>query len=126
MPQSPRHSFGKGAFRQDTSREHRIRRGEAGADDEGRGELGLQHGIHEASGHEPTEAHDGPQHHAHALPMAREVGFGQLHADGEALQPDDDPGRLLRDVVGEPLPRADEVGAFGSEDYADEGGQRGF
>ena len=58
--------------------------------------------------------------------MAREVGFGQLHADGEALQPDDDPGRLLGHVVGEPLPRADEVGAFGSEDYADEGGQRGF
>ena len=126
MPQSPRHSFGEGALGKNTSRQDRIRGSEARTDDEGRRKLGPQHRVHEARGHEPAEAHDGPQHHAHALPVAGEVGLGQLHADGEALQADDDPRRLLRDVVGEPSQRADEVGALGPEGYADEEGQGGL
>lgn len=40
MLQSPRHSFGEGAFSQDTGGEHWIGRGEASTDDEGGRELG--------------------------------------------------------------------------------------
>ena len=80
--------------------------------------------MDEGGRHEPAEGHDGPQEHADALPVAGEVALGQLDADGEALQRDDQPRRLLRDVVGEPLERADEVGAAGPKGDADERGQR--
>ena len=58
--------------------------------------------------------------------MPGEVGFGQLHADGETLQAADEPGRLLGDGVGEPLGGADEVGALGPKGYADQSGQWGL
>lgn len=59
--------------------------------------------------------------------MPRKVRFRQLAAHGEALDPDDDAGRFLRDVV-LPAPgvRVEDAGAPGAEYDANEGGEGGF
>ena len=122
MSQPARYPSRETALGEHASRQHRVRWGQTRADDEGRLEPRAQNGVDESGRHEPAERHDGPQHHADALPVAGEVTLGQLDADGEALQRDDQPRRLLGDVVGEPLEGADEVGASGAKGDADEGG----
>ena len=122
MSQPPRYPSRETTLGQHASRQHGIRRRETRADDEGGLEARAQNGVDESGRHEPAKRHDGPQHHTHALPVAGKVSLGQLDADGEALQRDDQPRRLLGDVVGGPLERADEVGALGPKGYADEGG----
>ena len=126
MSQPPRYPFRETTLGQHARRQHGVRRRQTRADDEGRLEPRAQDGVDERGRHEPAEGHDGPQHHADALPVAGEVALGQLDADGEALQGDDQPRRLLGDVVGEPLEGADEVGALGAKGDADEGGQGRF
>ena len=126
VSQPPRYPSRETALGQHASRQHRVRRRQTRADDEGRLEPRAQNGVDESRRNKPAECHDGPQHHADALPVAGEVVLGQFDADGEALQRDDQSRRLLGDVVGEPLQGADEVGAFGPKGDADKGGEGRF
>ena len=100
MPQSPGHPAGELTALQDRSRQHRIRWGQTGTDNQSSGPVGFHDGIDEASSDQPAVGHDRQQHHGHTGPMPGEVGLGQLHTDGEDLETHDDTGGFLGDGIG--------------------------
>lgn len=88
---------------------------------------GRDHPPDEQAGYQPAPGHDGHQEQEDGLPVALHVGFGQLDADGEALNDQDDSGTLQRDFVNiPPAQGVEKVGRMRAEDDAAQGGNGGF
>ena len=120
MAESPRYPVRKLGCIEHTGGKHRVSRSQTSTDNECSLEVGFQQQVDKYSGNEPTECHDGTEHHSHARPVPLEVFPWQLNPNGKYLDRQYDPGGLLGDVVC-PSPAAwvDQVKAFRPEDDAD-------